>query len=589
MRVPVSEFSPDMPAFENPGSGNIMNCIPRTDRSYGPFPSLQEFGGALNSACQGAYTCIDSSGNVYIFAGDSQDLWEYTSSSLTPAPVSNGTNPYTIASDERWNMTLFGQRVIATDFADPMQSFLLGSSAAFSALANGGITSLALTAGSGYTAGTYALAVSSPGIGTGFAGTVTVNGGGQLHSYIITNPGKYYPQSATISVPVGAGMGSGGTIVPTIQTIAPNARYTATVKGFFCAANTNDPVSGLQPQRVWWSSDNDPTTWPIPGTALAAQLQSSYNDLFGDGGWIKGIVGGLGTADGAVFMEHMIWQMLYVGGAVVFDFIPAEGVRGTEAPGSICQLGGLVYYYGEDGVYSFDGTTSTPIGFEKVDKYIQSTLNITYISRMTGAIDPINKLYLLAYPSINSGGTTCDTMLAYHWPTKKWSLIMQNTEIIFRSLTFGNDVLDTVGSVSLDTAFYNMFPMDSRVWTGGTITMAAFDTNHKLSYFNGSNMAATIDTTEVEPSPGEYTFINGETIRPLVDGGAPSVSIGVRNRLEDPVIFNSATPINFLGECPQTANGRFIRAEITIPANTNWTHAQGIFIADSAIVANGRM
>lgn len=587
-RIPISEFSPDMPALDNPGSGNIMNCIPRTDKSYGPFQQMQDYGGALTTQCQGAYSCIDSSANVYVFAGDSQNLWEYTAASTTPSKVSNGTNPYTIGSEERWNFSLFGQRVVATDFNDPIQSFVLGTSSTFAPLANGSITTLTLVPGSGYTNGTYALTVSNAGIGTGFAGTVTVSGG-TLSSFAITNMGKNYPQTATIAIPAGAGAGSLGSITPTIQTIAPQARYSAVVKGFLCVANTTDPVNGAEPQRVWWSAQNDPTDWPTPGTATAAQFQSSFNDLFGEGGWIKGIVGGLGTSDGAVFQQHMIWSMVYVGPPVVFDFFPVEGVRGTEAPASIAQLGGIVYYYGEDGVYAFDGTNSIPIGFEKVDKYIQATLNSTYISNMIGAIDPINKLYLLAYPSINSGAGTADTILAYHWPTKKWALIQQNCEFIFRALTFGNNVLDTVGSVSLDTASYNMFQMDSGVWQGDAVIMAGFDTNHKLAYFNGGTMAAVLDTTETEPTPGQLTLINGNGIRPLVDGSIPSVAFGVRNRQQDPVIFNTATPINFLGECPQMVNGRFLRAEITIPANTSWTHCQGLSIADDGIVANGRM
>lgn len=580
--IPIAEFSPDMPAFNNPGSGLITNCIPRTAESYGPFPQLVDYGTALTTRCQGAYSCIDFSGNAYLFAGDSQNLWEYTAASSTPAKVSNGSNPYTIPTDERWNFALFGQRVIAADYTDSLQSFIVGSSSAFSELANGEISTLTLTAGSGYTNGTYALTVTNPGIGTGFAGTVTVSGGA-LTSFAITNHGKHYPQTATIAIPGGAGGGSSGAITPSIQTIAPQGRYIAVAAGFLLVGNTNDPVNGMQPQRVWWSAQNDPTNWPTPGSALGAQFQSSYNDLLGDGGWIKGVVGNLGTADGAVFMEHAIWRMMYVGPPVVFDFFPAEGVRGTEAPGSIAQLGGLVYYYGEDGVYAFDGTSSTPIGFDKVDKYIQSTLNTTYIGVMTGAIDPINKLYLLGYPSLNSSGTI-DTILAFHWPTQKWSLLMVNCEILVRALTFGQDVLDTVGSVSLDTAAYNTFPMDSRVWSGGNLLMGAFDINHKLAFFNGNNMAATLDTSELQPFPGEMALV--QDCRPLVDGGLPAVSFGARNRQIDPVVYNTPTTINNIGTCPQLVNGRYLRARVNIPAGSNWTHIQGIEVE---AVPNGVM
>lgn len=581
--IPIAEYTPDMPALDNPGSGNIVNCIPRTHKSYGPFPSLQAYGDALTGTCLGAYSCIDSSGNPYVFAGDVNDLYDYTSASTTPNVISNGTHPYAVASDDLWQFVLFGQRVCAADGEAPIQSYVLGSSSIFADLSNGAINSLTLTPGSGYTNGTYALAVSGAGGGTGFAGTVTVSGG-LLSSYAISNHGKGYSQTATIAIPGGAGAGSAGAIAPSIDTIAPIAHYLAVVKGFLVTARTTDGVSGVQPQRVWWSGLNDPTNWPTPGTATAAEFQSSYNDLFGEGGWVTGVVGNLGTADGAVFMEHAIWRMVYAGPPEVFDFFPVEGVRGTQAPGSIAQLGGIVYYLGEDGFYAFDGTNSIPIGFEKVDKTFFADLDATYLSRVRGAIDPINKLYLCAYPSINNTGGNPDKLLAYHWPTQKWALIEQACETLFRSLTFGNSVLDTVGSVSLDSDAYNMFPMDSRVWLGGITTMAAFDTSHKLSYFNGANMAATIDTSETQPYPGEMTFI--QDCRPLVDGGIPSVAFGYRNRLVDMVTFNNPVPLNFIGTCPQTVNGRYIRGEITIPAGSDWTHIQGL---EAEGIPNGAM
>lgn len=584
MIIPITQYSPDMPQFQNPGTDDIRNCIPVTDKSYGPFPQLIDFGGALTSTCLGAYSCIDALGNVYTFAGDINDLYNYTAVSTNPNTISNGTHPYSVGDDDNWFFTLFGQRVCAANGTDPIQSFLLNTSTRFGDLANGGITALTFVAGSGYTPGTYALSVTGPGSGSGFAGTVTVNGAGHISATSLTAPGKLYPQTATISIPAGAGAGTGGSITPTIATIAPICHFIADVKGFLMGARTTDAVSGDQPQRVWWSADNDPTNWPTPGTATAAEFQSSYNDLFGEGGWIMGIVGNLGTADGAVFMEHAIWRVYYAGPPNVFDFIPAEGVRGTPAPGSIAQLGGLVYYLGEDGFYSFDGTTSTPIGFEKVDKTFYADLDLTNISRIRGAIDPVNRLYLVAYPGQGNSNGNPNHILAYHWPTQKWSIIDTDCEVIFRSLTFGNNVLDTVGAVSLDTESYNAFPMDSRVWQGNVLTLAGFDTNHELAYFNGPTQGALLFTTEMQPFEGRLGFI--QDCRPLVDGGTPSVAFGYRNRLVDDVQLTTPVAMNAIGTCPQTVNGRYLRAQITIPIGDQWTHCQGVevFAVDNGVM-----
>jgi hypothetical protein len=431
-----------------------------------------------------------------VFCGDANDLYQH--SSIAPSNVSKTVGVYGTASDGFVNFTQFGQRVVSTNFADPMQSFVLGSSTKFADL------------------------------------------------------------SAT----------------------APNARYIATVKGFLVAGNTYDATNGAQPQRVWWPALNDPTNWPTPGTAAAQIVQSDYQDLYGDSGWVQGVVGNLGTADGAVFMERAIWRMVYVGPPSIFAFYPAEGCRGTPAPGSIAQLGSNVAYLGQDGFYIFDGTNSTPIGVNKFDKTFFADLDQNYMHRVCSAVDPINKIVFWAYTGQGNSGGNPNRILAYNWVLGRGALIDQNCEIIFRALSFGY-TLETLPYSSIEAI---PFSLDSRVWTGGKILLGGFDASHKLSFFNGSNLAATIETSETEPTKGK--LVNVLNARPLVDGGTPSVSVASRSRLIDPIVYNSPTAINSLGECPQRATGRYITTSTTIPAGSTWTHFQGVDI--DAIRAGAR-
>lgn len=565
-----ADYSPDMPVFENPGSGNILNCIPLTPQSYGPFSALNAYGSAITNQCLGAICAEDALATNYVFAGDATDLFEY-SDSPTPTNVSKSSAVYTLVSGERWRFLQFGQFILATDFDDPIQTFTLGSSSKFSDLANGNITALTLVAGSGYTPGTYALSVSNAGSGSGFTGTVTVNGGGSLATYAITNVGKLYPQTATISVPVGAGSGTLGTITPIIQTIAPQARYIAAIDGWCVVANTSDPINGNQPQRVWWSALNDPTDWPTPGTNTAAQFQSSFNDLFGDGGWNMGIVGNLGNADGAVFQERMVWRVLLTGPPATFAFIAAEGVKGCVAPNSIIHLGPYAYYWAQDGIYRFDGSLSTPLGSNRVDRTIYAMVDFSNIHRVDGCVDPTDKMIYWAFPSLSNMNGNPDTILAYNWVLDKFSLINSITlETMFYSLSFGTTLVNMPGgALSAIT-----IPLASRVWTGGTLNLSAFNTSHQLSYFNGSALQATIDTHEVQPFSGQMAFV--QNTRPLVDGGLPTVALAARNRLIDTSTFNSPAPINSFGTCPNTINGRYIKGEVVIPAASQWTHFQGV-------------
>lgn len=579
INLPVAEYTPDMPEYNNPGSNSIRNCLPRTPQSYGPASDLAAFGGALGARCQGAVSVQDSSGNTFVMAGDAANLYKYGASSITPENVSQGSNPYSCPSDGQWNFDLMGQRVIATDYADAMQSYILGSNTDFADLANGGITAITLVAGSGYTNGTYALSVTGAGSGTGFAGTVTVSGGA-LSSYAITSIGKLYPSTATISIPAGAGSGTGGSITPTIANIAPKAKYLAIVKNFLMVANTNDTTGGMQDQRVWWSGLNDPTNWPTPGTATAAAFQSSYNDLFGNFGPITGIVGALGTADGAIFFERAIFRVVYAGPPVVFDFFPCETVRGTSAPNSIVKRGLYVDYLGEDGFYTFDGTNSKPIGVNKVDKTFFADLDQNYLDRVYGTVDPVNRMTFWAYPGQGNVNGNPNRILVYNWVLDRFSIIDRPSalEIIFRSLSFGY-TLDTMPGGTLDQIPY---PLDSRIWTGGNMVLSGFDADHKLGYFNGTVLSPTFDTSESAPFDNLLAFVSNT--RPLVDGGTPSVSIATRNRLIDTESFSTPISINSLGTCPQRANGRYVRGRTTLPAGQSWTHFQGVQIE---CVANG--
>ncbi len=275
-------------------------------------------------------------------------------------------------------------------------------------------------------------------------------------------------------------------------------------------------------------------------------------------------------------MERAVWRVIYAGPPGIFYFLPAEGVRGTPAPGSIVQLGAIVYYLGEDGFYAFDGTQSQPIGLDRVDKYFFANVDQSNLFRVNAAVDPINKLIIWAAPFAGNTGGNPDTLLIYHWALNKWSIANVTTEVLLRSLTFGYtlDGLDALG-YTLDTL---PFSLDSRVWTGGKTVLAGFDTSHKLNYFNGASMAATLQTSEGQPVPGQRVLISRAL--PTVEGAgsSPSVTVITRDRLIDAETTGAAVALNSLGYCPQRATGRFVRYSVTLPAGDPWVQMQGVDI-----------
>jgi hypothetical protein len=347
---------------------------------------------------------------------------------------------------------------------------------------------------------------------------------------------------------------------------APKAKYVAVWKDFLVLAH----VQG-SPQTVRWSAIDDPTNFPVIGSSAAAQAQSDQQVMAGDGGHIQGVLGGLGNADGVVFQERALWRVTYVQSPLIFTFDLVEGARGCVAPGSIVQLGGTAFYLGEDGFYAFDGANSSPIGANKIDKTFFADFDQTYASRMSSAIDPINKIVYWAYPGAGNSSGNPNRILAYNWSLDRWSIVERELEFMFRAGTFGYtaDNADGLG-YTVDTS---PFGPDSRFWAGGRSILSAFDLSHRLNFFSGSFLAAEIETGDLDLGKGRRVFVSG--LRPLCDGGTVTASVGYRDSLDAAISYTTATSAAADSFCPQRVSTRFPRAKIAIAAGGSWAHLSG--------------
>ncbi len=499
--LPVAQYAPDLPDFPGGGSAVIKNVFPRTASSYGPIPAPAAQYNALGSRCIGGCAFRDSSGNVFMFAGASADLYllkaglsSWQNASKTPGVYSS--------TDQVWNFIFFNGSVIGTNFGDPPQIFTLVGGSTFGDL--------------------------------------------------------------------------GGA--------PPRGKYIAVVKNAFVVlGNTYDPTDGNAPQRVWWGGAGTSDVWPGLGTDAAAQVQSGAVDLLGPGGNVQGFAPDLINADAVVFQEYGVRRMMYQGPPDVFTFLPVENARGTPAPSSIVVNGGIAYYWGQDGIYAFDGGTSQPIGADKVDKFLLGEGNrvgdvdMGNIRRVVGTADPLNKLIWWAYPSRQNVDGNPDRLLCYNWQVGRFSLIEVTCETIVRLLSIGYtlDQLETVlGYLTLDSI---PAPLDSDIWLGGRLQLGLFDTAHTVNFLTGARLAATVDTQELQPAPGRRLLIRNT--RPYVDGlsTAPTVAIGRRERLQDAVSYTSAVALNAMGACPVRTSGRYVRGRIVVPADSaNWQNISGI-------------
>lgn len=134
--IKFGEWLPDKPETNNPGAINVENVIVEGE-DYKPFKTFQSVTNAVSTASRifGAYSFIDDEGTVTNFAGNQNELFNQSGSSwLDVSKPSTASNTYNTASDGQWRFTAFGQRVIATNLADEIQSFIAGTSTGFSNL-----------------------------------------------------------------------------------------------------------------------------------------------------------------------------------------------------------------------------------------------------------------------------------------------------------------------------------------------------------------------------------------------------------------------------------------------------------------------
>ena len=332
-------------------------------------------------------------------------------------------------------------------------------------------------------------------------------------------------------------------------------------------------VTGFQPtaqNKVQWSSFNDPTAW-VEG------VNQADSETLPEGGVITGMTGG---QFGLIFQESRITRMDYRGGNVIFSFRRIEDNRGAVQGKNVIQVGNMVYFLSEDGFYVTDGSNAKPIGANKVDRFFYNDLKFALRERVRASYDHENKLVMWSYPSAtgNNSGTHNDKILIYHIASNRWSIVELEHEVIIDYLSpgFTLEELDdypTSGTNDIDAITVSF---DSAVFIGGLRTVGAFSTDHKLGSFNGDSLEAEIGTGETEIFPMHRSLITH--VRPIVDTDSATGTLSFRNRVADTASNTAASSIHATGTMPFHKSARYFKFNLTIPAATTWSDAQGIDI-----------
>lgn len=349
-----------------------------------------------------------------------------------------------------------------------------------------------------------------------------------------------------------------------LSATAPRAKYIFVVNNFLVCLDTVDS-DGVIGTRVRWSPLGDPQgVW----TASIA-TQAGFNDLFG-GGFLN--VAGTGNQNfGVIIQDSAIWRMEYVGGDQIFQFSLDVQERGTKIAKSVRSNGINTYFLDEDGFYAYDGRGAIPVGRNKVDKWFYDSFNSSYDYKVSSSIDPVNRLYMIAFPTVEEGSETPQYILVFNEVDQRWTYIDQAVEIIFEDLTFGY-TLETLSAEypDIETVPYSL---DSRFWQGGRFLSGAIDTDGKLAAFNGATpYEAILGTSEIRVSQNGKANIS--SIQPIVEAGTTQVRLGYRDSLTAVVSYTDYIGVNTItNEIDIYQNARYIRAEFKLSGD--WDKAKG--------------
>src|SRR5262245_7470721 len=298
-------------------------------------------------------------------------------------------------------------------------------------------------------------------------------------------------------------------------------------------------LSGLSSNRrkIQWSAINDITGWTI-GTNLSDEQE------FPDGGLVVGVAGG---EVGAVVQDRSIRLMQFLPGdtSTIFAFSRVEDKKGCIATHGFGSVNRTLYFLAEDGFYAFSAAGLNPIGANKINDWFLANSDATRRSQVRMFSVP-NKPRVAWVFHNNAASTAYDRLLIYDWSLDKWAPVVESAQVWASLAASGVDLDTDIAGDANDALLDSASPsLDSAAYIGGRPVIAAIDENGYLSFMDGPNLAATIETAEWHLMPGYRSFVSG--VYPLIDAENLTVQAGTRERMQSGVTWGGASSLEATG------------------------------------------
>lgn len=321
-------------------------------------------------------------------------------------------------------------------------------------------------------------------------------------------------------------------------------------------------------RKIMWSSINDTTGWTI-GINLCDEQEIP------DGGPVMGVAG---DKIGYIVQDRAIRFLQFLPGDTTYIFSISKVVydRGSVSLYGFTSIGDTLYVLCEDGFYALSGPQLIAIGHEKVNDWFLANSDIGR-RNVVQAITAVKPYILWAYhASTGSAAGYYDQVILFNWSNQRWSRVKINAQMWATVANIGLD-LDTTGPETGDALLDSTArSLDSFAYIGGRPRVAAINSDGYLSELAGPNLQATLETAEHHLLPGGRAVVSD--VYPIADGAEGVIYDGMRERLQDDVVWSTAFPIEVTGSAAVYTSARLHRFRHIIPRGTIWTHAQGVLV-----------
>jgi hypothetical protein len=348
---------------------------------------------------------------------------------------------------------------------------------------------------------------------------------------------------------------SAGSAFADLAGTPPTAKYSACVGDFLVFGHLDG-----EPNKLRWSGLNNSEFWTL-GQRFADE------QLFPAGGEIQAIVP---VGLGAIIIQRDQMQNMQFNAAstYAFSFSNANSARGAISGESVVQIGpGRFFYLSEQGFFA--GVEASPIGAERVDRFLFDNIDLDFLPEVFGVADPYNKIAWWKF--VTSDGTS--RLLGYDWQLDRWCYSDQD-------LSAGGGIA-TPGITldGLDNLYATLdeipVSLDSRIFRGGRPVFAIIDADSKLSFMAATNKSATIRTADLELSPGRCSTVHSGFV--TTDCTDFTVTASTTNEHGGSFTDKAAvSPSTRTGRLPLLADGRLHHFTMVTTAGASWKNALGI-------------